>query len=71
MNRIRRSAEMARSVALTGGAALGAAVLLAMLAGAALGIRPVVITSGSMEPGIGTGAVVLVRTVPALSLIHI
>jgi signal peptidase I len=60
-----RLVRITRNLALTVGAVLGAAVLVGLVAGAAFGVRPVVITSGSMEPAIGTGALALVQRVPA------
>ncbi len=63
-----RAARIARNAALTVGAALGLLVLGALVAAVAFGVRPVVITSGSMEPEIGTGSLVLARDVPAADL---
>ncbi|WP_182481474.1 signal peptidase I [Nocardioides immobilis] len=63
--RLRAAGRIAGSTALNLGAALGLLVLAALVAGVAFGVRPIVITSGSMEPSIGTGALVLARTVPA------
>ncbi len=51
--------------ALTVGAVLGVGCVLAGLAAVCLGLRPVVITSGSMSPAIDTGALVIARSVPA------
>lgn len=51
--------------ALTLGAIAGALTLIALLGGALFGLRPVVITSGSMAPAIPTGAVAWAQTVPA------
>ncbi len=62
--RLRSVGRLARSTALNLGAALGLLVLAALVAGVAFGVRPIVITSGSMGPSIGTGALVLARTVP-------
>lgn len=61
---LRRVLKAVPSLLLTLGAALGAVVLLGVVLGALFDVRPVVITSGSMEPEIGTGSLALVRTVP-------
>ncbi|MCW2765340.1 MAG: signal peptidase [Nocardioides sp.] len=58
----------AREVALTAGAILGVLCIVVMLAGATLGVRPLVFRSGSMAPAIDTGALALSRTVPAAEL---
>ena len=60
-----RVLRRASSIALTVGAGVGVLVLLGVVAGALFAVRPVVITSGSMEPEIGTGALVLTRPVAA------
>lgn len=65
---VARVIRLARSTALNVGAALGLLVLVAVVAGALFGVRPVVITSGSMEPSVATGALVITRTVPAAEL---
>lgn len=52
-------------VALAVTAGLGAACLVLLLVGAATGERPLVFRSGSMSPGIPTGALGFARTVPA------
>jgi len=65
---VARAIRLARSTALNVGAALGLLVLVAVVAGAVFGVRPVVITSGSMEPTVSTGALVITRTVPAADL---
>ncbi|KAA1415333.1 signal peptidase I [Nocardioides humilatus] len=54
-----------RDLMLSVGAVLGTAVFLVMVGGLAVGVRPVVITSGSMEPTISTGAMVVSRSVSA------
>lgn len=46
-------------------AVLGVATTGLTVAAAATGVRPMVVRSGSMEPTIATGSLVLVRTVPA------
>ncbi|SFI72031.1 signal peptidase I [Nocardioides psychrotolerans] len=53
---------------LTLGALLGSLGLLVVLAGLTLDVRPLVFRSGSMAPAIDTGALALVRTVPAADL---
>jgi signal peptidase I len=65
---VARAVRLARSTALNVGAALGLLVLVAVVAGAVFGVRPVVITSGSMEPEVSTGALVITRTVSAADL---
>jgi signal peptidase I len=57
-----------REVALTVGAALGVCCLLAAVLSVGFGIHPLVFRSGSMGPGIPTGALGLARTVPAGAL---
>lgn len=54
-----------RSALLTVGAVLGVACLLSLLAMVSLGVRPLVVQSGSMSPGIPTGSVALGRERPA------
>ena len=62
---VRTAGRIACTSALNVGATLGFLVLVTVVAGLAFGIRPIVITSGSMEPTIATGALVLARSVPA------
>lgn len=50
---------------LTGGAVLGVVVTAVTVGAAVTGLRPLVVRSGSMEPVIATGGMVLVRTVAA------
>ncbi|MDO9495210.1 MAG: signal peptidase I [Nocardioides sp.] len=57
-----------RELVLTAGALLGVVGLLVVLAGLTLDVRPLVFRSGSMAPAIDTGALALVRTVPAVDL---
>ncbi|WP_341926459.1 signal peptidase I [Nocardioides psychrotolerans] len=57
-----------RELVLTVGALLGVLGLLVVLAGLVLDVRPLVFLSGSMAPAIDTGALALVRTVPAADL---
>jgi signal peptidase I len=57
-----------RELVLTAGAVLGVVGLLVVLAGLTLDVRPLVFRSGSMAPAIDTGALALVRTVPAVDL---
>lgn len=50
---------------LTAGSIFGAIVLFLTLFAAQSGFRPLVVRSGSMEPAISTGSMVLVRRIPA------
>lgn len=61
-------ARLVREVLLTAGAILGAVCLLATIAGAAVGVKPLVVMSGSMSPAVPTGALAISRTVDAVSL---
>lgn len=54
-----------RSALLTVFAALGVLCILVFAASMLFGIRPLVVISGSMEPTIPVGSVILSRTVPA------
>lgn len=63
--RAARVALRAQRVLLDVAAALGGLCVLAVIACLALGVRPAVVVSGSMAPGIGVGAVTIARTVPA------
>jgi signal peptidase len=56
------------SVLLTISAAVGMAAVIAVIAGAALGLRPVVVISGSMEPALPVGSMVFIRTVSAVDV---
>lgn len=60
-----RVALRAQRVLLDVAAAAGGLCVLAVIACLVLGVRPAVVISGSMAPGIGVGAVTLARTVPA------
>lgn len=60
-----RAVRGVQRVALDVAAALGALAILAAVACLALGVRPAVVVSGSMAPGIPVGSVTLARTVPA------
>ncbi|HUR51533.1 MAG TPA: signal peptidase I [Mycobacteriales bacterium] len=53
---------------LTVAALLGVVMAGVTIAAATTGLRPLVVRSGSMEPTIHTGAMVLVRTVPASAI---
>lgn len=53
---------------LTAAALVGLAVLGITVAAHATGLRPLVVKSGSMEPTIPTGGMVLVRTIPASAI---
>lgn len=63
-----RLAAGGRQVALTVGAVAGVLCLLVMVAGFALGVRPLVFLSGSMSPTIDTGALAIARSEPAADL---
>ena len=54
-----------REIVLTTGAILGVICLLWVAMTAIIGVKPLVVTSGSMEPAISTGDVALSRPVPA------
>ncbi len=54
--------------ALTLGAILGVACLISLLATVAFGVRPLIVRSGSMAPGIPTGALALARETPAADI---
>lgn len=57
-----------RSVLLTGAALLGLVSILVFGVSALMGIRPLNVISGSMEPTIPTGAMIFSRLVPASEL---
>jgi signal peptidase I len=63
-----RAARRAQRLLLDLAAVVGVLSLLAVAACLALGVRPAVVVSGSMAPGIPVGAVTLARTVPAESV---
>lgn len=60
-----RIALRAQRLLLDLAAVVGVLSLLAVAACLALGVRPAVVVSGSMAPGIPVGAVTIARTVPA------
>lgn len=60
-----RVLRVVRSVLLTTTAVLGAASIGAVVAGLVLDVRPLVVVSGSMEPGMPVGSLIAGRTVPA------
>ncbi|MEV8338416.1 signal peptidase I [Leucobacter sp. NPDC077196] len=60
--------RIVRSILFTIGAVVGAGSILLVIATLAFGLRPLVVISGSMEPGIPTGSLILTRTVPAADL---
>lgn len=64
----RSAAGRLGDVALTLAAVLGLTVLGVTVTAHATGLRPLVVKSGSMEPMIPTGAMVLVRTIPAAQI---
>jgi signal peptidase len=53
---------------LTLAAVLGIAMIAVTVAANTMGLRPLVVRSGSMEPTIATGSMVLVQTVPASAI---
>ncbi len=57
-----------RSAALTVGALVGVVCIISVIASVVLGIRPLVVQSGSMAPTIETGALAWARQVPAIEL---
>ena len=63
--RARRGRTVLAEVALTLGALLGLVVTGVTLLAAQTGLRPLVVRSGSMEPTIATGSMVLVRRIAA------
>jgi len=65
---LERVVSWARQCLLTGGAVLGGVCILAAVAAAAFGLRPLVFLSGSMSPAIETGALGIAHEVPASSL---
>jgi signal peptidase I len=64
----RRVLHRAGDVALTGGAVVGLLCLLMGLAGAFLGLRPVIVLSGSMSPSIPAGSLAVAHPVSAARL---
>lgn len=65
---LRRARTALLEILLTVAAVLGVAATGLTVAAATSGYEPLVVRSGSMEPGIPTGGMVLVRTVPAAEL---
>lgn len=63
-----RIALRAQRLLLDLAAVVGVLSLLAVVACLALGVRPAVVVSGSMAPGIPVGSVTVARTVPAESV---
>ena len=63
-----RLLRAARGAALTLAAAAGVMCVLSVLAGLTLGVRPLVVQSGSMSPAIETGALAWARQAPAADL---
>ncbi|WP_418909074.1 signal peptidase I [Glutamicibacter endophyticus] len=59
-----RLIQLLRSAVLWIGAALGTLCLVLFIAGLLFGIRPQAVLSGSMEPTLPTGSLILVRPVP-------
>ncbi len=64
-----RALRVARGASLTLAAVLGVVCLLSVVAGVTLGIRPLVVQSGSMSPAIGTGDLAWAHQVPADDLV--
>ncbi|MGH9040360.1 MAG: signal peptidase I [Acidimicrobiia bacterium] len=60
-----RTRTVLAEIALTVGALLGLATMIITVAAVHTGIRPLVVRSGSMEPAIPTGSMVLVQRVDA------
>ena len=60
--------RIARSLLFTCSAIVGALSVLLVIVVLASGLRPLVVISGSMEPGIPTGSLILSRTVSAADL---
>lgn len=60
-----RALRVARSAALTVAAAAGVVCVLSVLLGVTLGIRPLVVQSGSMSPTLETGTLAWGKQVPA------
>jgi signal peptidase len=60
-----RTASVLTEIALTAGSLLGLAVMVVTVVAAHNGIQPLVVRSGSMEPAIPTGSMVLVQQVAA------
>lgn len=54
----------ARSVVLTIAALVGGLCVVAVIAGALFGVRPLIVVSGSMAPGIPTGSLLFARERP-------
>jgi signal peptidase I len=64
----RRGAWITREAMLTLGAVFGGICIAAAAAAALLGVRPLIVESGSMSPSIGAGAVALARPVDSADL---
>jgi signal peptidase I len=65
---VRAAARIAREGVLTVGAILGCVCIAAAVAAAVLGVRPLVLQSGSMSPAIDAGALALARPADAADL---
>lgn len=61
-------ARVLREIALTAGAALGLLCIIAAAAAMFLGITPLIVRSGSMEPTIPTGALAIAKDVAATDI---
>ncbi|MCK0516023.1 signal peptidase I [Williamsia sp. DF01-3] len=64
----RSRARILREIALTAGAALGLLCIIAAAAAMFLGITPLIVRSGSMEPTIPTGALAIAKDVSATDI---
>lgn len=60
-----RALRIFHSVVVNVAAAVGAVAIAAVVACLVLGVRPAIVISGSMAPGIPVGAMTFARTVPA------
>lgn len=60
-----RALRQLREVVLTVGAVLGTLCLISLITLVGLGVRPLIVRSGSMEPSISTGALALAQERPA------
>ncbi|MEJ6489902.1 signal peptidase I [Leucobacter sp. USCH14] len=67
-SRALRTFEVVRSILLNFAAVIGVLSILLVVITLASGLRPLVVISGSMEPGIPTGSLILTPTVPASEL---
>lgn len=66
--RDRRPGRLAREVVLSIGAVIGVVCIVAAVAAALFGLRPLIFRSGSMSPTIDTGALAISKNVPSSAL---